>query len=58
MKIQIVSPRFPYKHGKADSMTVFHLIEFLVERGHKVLLATYNNGEDFPEEEKIHIYEI
>lgn len=58
MKILIVSPRFPYKHGKADSMTVFHLIEFLAKRGHKILLATFNNEEDFPETERAYIHKI
>ncbi|MEM8523572.1 MAG: glycosyltransferase [Bacteroidota bacterium] len=58
MKILIVSPRFPYKHGKADSMTVFHLIDFLTKRGHKVLLATFNNQEDFPESERAYIRKI
>lgn len=47
MKILIISPRFPYKHGKADSMTVFHLIEFLAKRKHEVILATFNNYEKF-----------
>jgi len=58
MKILIVSPRFPYKHGKADSMTIFHLIEFLTERGHEVLLATFNNQENFPEAERSYIESI
>ncbi|MEL6720369.1 MAG: glycosyltransferase [Bacteroidota bacterium] len=58
MKILIVSPRFPYKNGKADSMTVFHLIEFLTNRGHEVLLATFNNRESFPESERTYIKDI
>ncbi|MEM8527124.1 MAG: glycosyltransferase [Bacteroidota bacterium] len=41
MKILIASPRFPYEKGKADSMTVFHLVQFLSNRGHEVLLATF-----------------
>ncbi|MEM8910034.1 MAG: glycosyltransferase family 4 protein, partial [Bacteroidota bacterium] len=52
MKILIVSPRFPYAWGKADSMTVFHLIRFLSERQHQVILATFYNRERFPEEER------
>lgn len=47
MKILIVSPRFPFKQGKADSMTVYHMIDFLSRRGHQVLLATFDNGERF-----------
>lgn len=52
MKILIVSPRFPYAQGKADSMTVFYLIKYLSEQGHQVLLATFHNNENFPEEER------
>lgn len=52
MKILIVSPRFPYAQGKADSMTVFHLIKYLWQRGHEVLLATYDRKDNFPEEER------
>lgn len=52
MKILIVSPRFPYAQGKADSMTVFHLIKYLSERNHQVILATFTNRERFPESER------
>lgn len=50
MKVLIISPRFPYRHGKADSMTVFHLIQFLAAHGHQVILATFNNYEKFATE--------
>ena len=52
MKVFIVSPRFPYEKGKADSMTVFHLIKYLSARNHQVILATFNNREKFPEEDR------
>lgn len=52
MKILIISPRFPYKQGKADSMTVFHLIQFLSQRGHQVILATFSQKDSFPEQER------
>lgn len=52
MKILIISPRFPFKQGKADSMTIYHLIEFLHRKGHQVLLATFDNGERFSQTER------
>ncbi len=55
MKILIVSPRFPFKQGKADSMTVYHLIEFLQGKGHQVILATFDNGERFSQAEREHL---
>ena len=32
-------------------MTVFHLLKYLYERKHQVILATFTNQENFPEEE-------
>ncbi len=52
MKILIASARFPYQQGKADSMTVFYLIQYLARRNHEVILATFNNWEKFPESER------
>lgn len=52
MKILIVSPRFPFKQGKADSMTVYHMIEYLHRKGHQVLLATFDNQERFSQTER------
>ncbi|MEM9820071.1 MAG: glycosyltransferase [Bacteroidota bacterium] len=52
MKILIVSPRFPYAMGKADSMTVFHMIRYFWQQKHEVILATFHNREKFPEEER------
>ena len=52
MKILIISPRFPYANGKADSMTVFHMIQYFSERQHEVILATFHNRERFPESQR------
>ena len=52
MKILIVSPRFPFAQGKADSMTVFYLIKYLHARKHKIILATFDNNERFSQEER------
>jgi len=40
MKILIVSSRFPYPLGKADSRTVYHMIEYLSQR-HELYLITF-----------------
>ena len=52
MKILIISPRFPFRQGKADSMTVFHMIEYFHKKGHQILLATFENQERFSNEER------
>ena len=52
MKILIISPRFPFRQGKADSMTVFHMIEYFHQRGHEIILATFDNQERFSHKER------
>ncbi len=52
MKILIISPSFPFRQGKADSMTVFHMIEYLHQRGHEIILATFDNRERFSNGER------
>ena len=44
--ILIVAPRLPMPLGKADSRTVYHMIKFLADRGHRVHLATFSAPED------------
>ena len=44
--ILIVAPRLPMPLGKADSRTVYHMIKFLSDRGHRVHLATFSAPED------------
>ena len=39
--VLIVAPRLPMPLGKADSRTVYHMIKFLADRGHRVHLATF-----------------
>lgn len=39
--ILIVSPRLPWPLGKADSRTVFHMVDYLARQGHAVHLATF-----------------
>jgi len=41
MKILILSPRTPCEKGKADSMTVYYLIQFLHKKGHQIHLITF-----------------
>ncbi len=43
MKILILSPRFPNPLGKADSMTVFRLIQYLSQRHDVYLVCFYEN---------------
>ncbi|MGH9465031.1 MAG: glycosyltransferase [Thermoanaerobaculia bacterium] len=45
----VVSPRLPAPTGKADSRTVFRMIEFLAGRGHRVHLAAFVDSEARPE---------
>ncbi|MEL6655882.1 MAG: glycosyltransferase family 4 protein [Bacteroidota bacterium] len=52
MKILIISPRFPFRQGKADSMTVFHMIEYFHKQGREIILATFDNEERFSNEER------
>ncbi len=44
MKILIASPRLPHPHGKADSMTVYRLVEYLSAR-HEICLVTFYDSE-------------
>lgn len=46
MKILILSPRPPYPSKKADAMTVFRLIKYLSEKGHKVDLVCFVEKND------------
>jgi len=40
MKVLILSPRTPCAKGKADSMNVYYLIQYLHEKGHRIHLIT------------------
>ncbi len=44
MKILVNCPRMPHALGKADSMTVFRLVEYLAQR-HEIALATFCDGD-------------
>lgn len=46
MKILLLSPRLPLAFGKADSMTVFHLIRFLSRRHEVYLACFYSKSEE------------
>jgi len=41
MKILMLSPRTPCEKGKADSMTVYYLIQYLHKKGHQIYLITF-----------------
>lgn len=43
--ILVVAPRFPSAVGKADSRTVYHMVDFMQDRGHRVHLCTFYEGD-------------
>lgn len=44
MKILIISPRLPHAHGKADSITVYHIAKYL-SQSHDVCIACFYENE-------------
>ncbi len=43
MKILLLTPRFPDPHGKADSMTMYHLIKYMAQRHELYLISFYDD---------------
>lgn len=41
MKVLVLAPRTPCEKGKADSFTVYYLIQYLYKKGHQIHLITY-----------------
>lgn len=41
MTILVLAPRFPYPLDKGDRLTVYHLLKYFSEKGHRVIFACF-----------------